>query len=277
MQEITNYKDTSEQTPIEIALQVDENGSVSTRKLYTFLELEPDNFTRWCKRKIIKNELAIENEDYQETFTEEDVVMPQGRGTKIVSKVDYKLSVPFAKKLCMLQQNERGEQARDYFLKVEETLKSVVSNLPEMTQNEKFLQLAQNAVELERQVKKQDEKIIAIDKDLNDFKQDMRDFKQELPLLGVDMDKITRAVQKKGVHCLGGKESNAYKDRCIRQKLYSDIHCEIRRQFGVSTYKAIKRNQCEAAIAIVDAYVPPLILENQIANSNMQIRMDMGD
>jgi len=268
MQEITNYKDTSKQTPIEIALQMDDDSTVSAKKVYEFLGLRKADYARWCKRNILDNKFAEENIDY--------IPLRQYAEQSNSVTIEYKLSIIFAKKLCMQTKNKRGEQAKNYFIKVEKALKSVMMNLPEMTQNEKFLQLAQNAVELERQVKKQDEKIDSIGKDFNDFKQDMQEFKMDLPLLGVDMDKITRAVKKKGVHCLGGKESNAYKDRCIRQKLYSDIHCEIRRQFGVSTYKAIKRNQCEAAITIVDAYEPPLILENQIINSNMQIKMDMG-
>lgn len=40
------------QTPIEIALGIDENGMTTARKLYTFLELRPGDFARWCKKNI---------------------------------------------------------------------------------------------------------------------------------------------------------------------------------------------------------------------------------
>lgn len=41
----TNSKtNTSSQTPIEIALKIDENGMTTASNLYTFLELEPKNF-----------------------------------------------------------------------------------------------------------------------------------------------------------------------------------------------------------------------------------------
>lgn len=56
--------DSSTQTPIEIALQIDENGMTSLKKLYEFLELEPKNYSRWCKRNIIENPFATENIDY---------------------------------------------------------------------------------------------------------------------------------------------------------------------------------------------------------------------
>lgn len=53
------------QTPIEIALGIDENGMTTARKLYAFLELEPKNYSRWCKSNITDNEFATENEDYK--------------------------------------------------------------------------------------------------------------------------------------------------------------------------------------------------------------------
>lgn len=73
------------------------------------------------------------------------------------------------------------------------------------------------------------------------IKKDFEDFKNDMPILGVEESRITSAVKRKGVECLGGKESNAYNDRSVRERLYSDLHNQLRRQFGVSTYKAIKR------------------------------------
>ncbi len=57
-------KSTSIKTPIEIALQIDENGMTSLKNLYAFLELEPKNYSRWCKRNILENPFATENIDY---------------------------------------------------------------------------------------------------------------------------------------------------------------------------------------------------------------------
>lgn len=56
--------DTSSQTPIEIALKIDENGMTSLRNLYEFLELSSSQFTRWCKRNVLNNPFATENIDY---------------------------------------------------------------------------------------------------------------------------------------------------------------------------------------------------------------------
>lgn len=102
------------------------------------------------------------------------------------------------------------------------------------------------------------------------IKKDLEDFKNDMPILGVEESKITNAVKKKGVECLGGKESNAYNDRSIRGRLYSDLHNQLRREFGVSTYKAIKRNQADTAVSIIQCYVPPLVLSETIDTLNAQ-------
>ena len=115
--------DTSKLTPIEIVLGIDKNGMTTAKKLYEFLELDKSQYARWCRCNITGNEFAEENTDYW------DVENPQGgRPTQ-----DYKLTARFAKKLSMTQKNERGEQARDYFTKVEDKAKEMVLRLQEMS------------------------------------------------------------------------------------------------------------------------------------------------
>lgn len=118
-------------------------------------------------------------------------------------------------------------------------------------------------------IKEVDSKVDAVNEDLQNFKQDM-------PILGIEIDKITGAVKAKGVNVLGGKESNAYKDRSLRGKVYSDIYAELKRQFGVTTYKAIKRSQCEIAVDIIQHYELPIILKEQVVNCNAQMNMEVA-
>lgn len=106
------------QTPIEILLQVDEEGKTTARKLYEFLNLSKGQFSRWAKTNILENAFAENGIDF-EGFD----INVEGNLTK-----DYKLTASFAKKLAMSCQNERGEQAREYFIKVEEKLKQTVNN-----------------------------------------------------------------------------------------------------------------------------------------------------
>lgn len=62
MEETEELKQAKMQTPIEIALGVDENGMTTARKLYAFLELAQGQFSRWAKSNIVDNEFATENE-----------------------------------------------------------------------------------------------------------------------------------------------------------------------------------------------------------------------
>lgn len=107
------------------------------------------------------------------------------------------------------------------------------------------------------------------------IKKDLEDFKNDMPMLGIEETKISNAVKKKGVECLGGKESNAYNDKSLRGRLYSDLHRQLRREFGVSTYKAIKRNQADTAVSIIQCYVPPLVLSETIDTVNAQQTLDV--
>ncbi|MCI8580914.1 MAG: toxin Bro [Dorea sp.] len=111
--------------------------------------------------------------------------------------------------------------------------------------------------------------------EIDSVKKDLEDFKNDMPILGVEESKITNAVKRKGVECLGGKESNAYKDKSLRGRLYSDLHKQLRREFGVSTYKAIKRNQANTAIALIRCYAPPLVLSETIETVNSQQILDV--
>lgn len=125
-----------------------------------------------------------------------------------------------------------------------------------MTIAEQIQLLAQGNVELE-------EKIEAVNDDLQEFKRDM-------PLLALECQKITKAKNQKVVPMLGGKDAPAYKDNSLRQLVYSDIDAQLRREFGVNTYKAIKRNQCDVAIKIINEYELPMCLKDRIDTENAQ-------
>lgn len=91
----------------------------------------------------------------------------------------------------------------------------------------------------------------------------------DLPILPIEADRITTAVRKKGISVLGGKESNAYKNRALRQKLYNNLYANLKYNFSVRSYKSIKRSQAEKAIEIVERYQPPFFLSNEIYIENV--------
>ena len=121
-----NIIETTDKTPIEIALGVDENGMTTARKLYEFLELNMKNYSRWFNKNIVDNKFATENEDYIVFLIEEENPLG-GRPTR-----DAKLTAQFAKKLSMATNNEKGEQARDYFVTIEEKAKETALNTQQL-------------------------------------------------------------------------------------------------------------------------------------------------
>lgn len=99
-------------------LEVDAKGETTARKLYAFLELDKSNYSKWAKVNILNNRFAEENIDFVPFALNGEC---GGQAT-----IDYKLAASFAKKLAMASQSERGEQARNYFIKVEDLLKQNV-------------------------------------------------------------------------------------------------------------------------------------------------------
>lgn len=126
-----------------------------------------------------------------------------------------------------------------------------------MTTDEKIKILAQGNVELKDKIEK-------VDKDLQNFKEDM-------PLLALECQRITRAKNQKVVPLMGGKKAPAYKNKSLMHKVYSDVDAQLRREFGVNTYKAIKRSQCDLAVKIIEDYVLPMYLKEEIDAENSQL------
>lgn len=239
------------QTPIEVALGIDKNGMTTARRLYSFLGLAKGQFSRWYKSNITENEFAEEGVD----FWGFDIDV-EGNSVQ-----DFKLSASFAKKLSMMSKSERGEEARRYFVKVEDGMKEMAVRFQNMSPELRAVLVV-------------DQRVTQIEEKADTLRQEFETFKNDMPILGVEESVITTAVKHKGVECLGGKESRAYKDKSIRGRVFQDIYRELKRQFGVSTYKAIKRNQSDLAVQIIHGYRIPLALESQIEECNAQTGFD---
>ena len=125
------------------------------------------------------------------------------------------------------------------------------------------------------QVQLTQEAVLEVKEQVDIVSKDLQDFKNDMPLLAVECEKITRAVKNKGVEVLGGRRSEAYRNNSLRSKVYRDIHSEVRRQFGVNTYKALKRNVCDKVIAWIEDYQLPLVLKEEVNDFNSQLRMEV--
>ena len=88
--------------------------AVSARDLHDFLEVKTaykDWFPRMCEYGF------TEGEDFNPLKIER----VQNEGERMVARTvdDAVLTIDMAKELCMIQRNERGKQARQYFLQIE--------------------------------------------------------------------------------------------------------------------------------------------------------------
>ena len=111
---------------------------VSARALFEFLESKRD-FTTWIKDKIDKYGF-VENED----FTLHKFV--EGK----TWKHDYILKIDIAKEISMVEGNERGRQARKYFIECERQLKEINKVKIPQTYAEALLEAGRLALENEK-------------------------------------------------------------------------------------------------------------------------------
>lgn len=141
-------------------------------------------------------------------------------------------------------------------------------------------QLPDNPMELleihYQALKQVDGKVDAVSAEVQSVREELKEFKETLPLLPEDADEISDLVKKRGVEILGGKQSSAYNDRGLRMKLYVDFYSNLKYNFKVRTYKAIKRNQKAQAIEIVQKYEPPFFLAELIEQANAQQNLNLN-
>jgi hypothetical protein len=106
-------------------------------------------------------------------------------------------------------------------------------------------------------------------------KSELENLKNDMPVFTADAKDIQNALRKKAIEVLGGKDSNAYKDKSIHGYAFSDIQIELRRQFGVKRYDQIKHRDVPVALKIIEEYKPPIHIRDKIQDSNAQQRLDV--
>lgn len=218
------------QTPIEIELGIDEKGMTTASKLYKFLELNSSNYSKWFKANISENEFAEEGVDFIRFVLRYE----SGVGTK--ERDDAKLTAKFAKKLSMTQKNEKGEQARNYFIRVEETTKEIVSSMNELSPQLQLL------INMELKQKEQDKKIEELQCKTEKQKEAIQAVSETLTRAGTEEEyqqwvtkAINRIANSSNFYYLGNKHQGARVESYKR--LTDKAHCRL----GVLVENAVKR------------------------------------
>lgn len=220
-----------------------------------------DNEPFFCMTDICKA-LEISNVSQAKTRLNQDGVI----SNEVIDNIGRKQNANFINesnmyKLIFQSRKESAERFTDWVTgEVLPSIRKTGAYHP-MSTDEKIQVLAQGNIEL-------NEKVDNLNKDLQEFKQDM-------PLLALECQRITRAKNQKVVPLMGGKNAPAYKNKSLMRKVYSDIDNQLRREFGVNTYKAIKRNQCDLAVEIIKGYDLPICLKEEIETENSQMSLSV--
>ena len=115
--------------------------TVNARELHAFLEVQT-RFNDWIKNRIEQYDF-VENQDYVR-FTEN--LENGGRS------IEYYITLDMAKELAMVERNEKGKQARKYFIECERKLRETQAKLAPKTYVEALRTLA-DEVEAHEQTK----------------------------------------------------------------------------------------------------------------------------
>ncbi|EFN2801287.1 phage antirepressor Ant [Campylobacter coli] len=128
----------------------------NVENLFCYLEVN-SKFADWIKNRINQYDF-IENQDYiiKEVFT--------GRRPR----KEYYVTLDMAKELCMVENNEKGRQARRYFIECEKRLKNIEA---EQMQKLAFHQSLGYKSQLAQQKEKYENKIKALQYDLENKKE----------------------------------------------------------------------------------------------------------
>lgn len=82
--------------------------------------------------------------------------------------------------------------------------------------------------------------------------------------------KLWVARNKKAVKALGGKESNAYKDKALSRKTFRALEHSLKKKFVISRYEDLKKENFDEAIEAINKWYPPYELQCEIEEMNAQ-------
>lgn len=159
---------------------------VSGRDLHMFLEISTP-YTMWFNRMCEYG--FVENVDYmtdhKKVIRADGKIMPQ-------TQLEHNLTIEMAKQLCMLARNDKGREAREYFIEVEKEW-----NSPEKVMS-RALKIANNVINEQKVIIAQQEQQIAEFQPVRDYVDEILSSTSTLTTTQVaaDYDLSARALNK---------------------------------------------------------------------------------
>ena len=218
---------------------------VNARELHEFLE-NKRKFSDWIKQRI-KQYGFVENED----FTIHKFV--KGKATQI----DYAITVEMAKELSMVENNEKGNQARKYFIQCEKQLKENVQAPKKLSALE--------------QLQLQNQAILEVNDKVDGLDSRIEGLENRMTIETGKQNVLRILVNKKVSAILGGNDSPAYKE--LSKKAFSKCWNDFKSIMQVASYKDTPIKDFELAQKVIIDWQPNRELELMIKGCNAQIRM----
>lgn len=159
--------------------------TVSARELHTFIESK-QQFATWIKNRISEYDF-VENQDFVCVSQKNETQRADGQIGVSVSN-EYYITLDMAKELSMVERNDKGKQARKYFIECEKQLHTQQPQLP----TDPFLLIAhfaQQAYLMQQKQSEMDNRLIKIEQKQQQLNQDNDHFtiKGFCSLHGIDL------------------------------------------------------------------------------------------
>ncbi|HEH4159494.1 TPA: antA/AntB antirepressor family protein [Campylobacter jejuni] len=191
-----------------------EINSANAREIFCFLEIETQ-FSIWLERRILSYNF-IENQDYII-----ELVYTKGRPRK-----EYYVTLDMAKELCMVENNEKGRQARRYFIECEKRLKNLEQ---EQMQKLAFRQSLGYKSQLAQQKEKYENKIKALQYDLEKKKQ--LSFKRKLSQK--ELLELRKILAKDyGILCIKEWETSLFAEKIGKNLVFETVLNKLEKELN---------------------------------------------
>lgn len=214
--------------------EVDGKQAVSARSLYEFLEVT-ERFSTWFERQLQFG--FIENQDF--TSVKSFTLVNNGAKREID---DYALTIDCAKEISMIQRNEKGKQARQYFIEAEKKFRAMQLGgggfqIPQSF-SEALMLAAKQAEEIEKQqkqLKEQAPKVLFSDAVSTSTKSCLiRELAKLIKQNGVDTgeNRLYAWLRNNGYSCKFGESYNQPTQKAMEMGLFEIKKTSITKPSG---------------------------------------------
>ncbi|QBK08424.1 hypothetical protein FORC83_p043 (plasmid) [Campylobacter jejuni] len=156
-----------------------------------------------------------------------------------------------------------GSKAMEFKLKYIDAFNKMEKQIKEQTQFRLPTNLAEMSTMFYSVMEDQDRKIEEQNKKV--------DYLMDLSGLTSSRSKeLSRARNKKVIQVCGGSESNSYKDKGLRSKIYKELFKSFKKSFDVSQYVDTPMRYFDKAKDFISNWYPPFELKDEIEKVNSQ-------